>query len=144
MTEEIQSKALDMIQQLAEKMGVAVDQLWATLIMQAKVEAISDIVWIVIMFIPFIISLIIYLNIAKKRKEMEKESNRIFKEEYPKYNTWSREIYVDYEEKQFFSGLIVGFFSFTLLLSMIAIQNIITNLINPNMYAIKYLTNIIQ
>lgn len=48
MNEEVQKKAMDMLEALAEKLGTTLAHLWEVLLLQAKVEAIETGIWLLI------------------------------------------------------------------------------------------------
>jgi hypothetical protein len=48
MNEEVQKKAMEMLEALAEKLGTTLEHLWEVLLLQAKVEAVEVGIWLLI------------------------------------------------------------------------------------------------
>ena len=66
--DELQKQILNRIDTLAAKLGTTADHLWTILVRQAKVEAITDIVWILLVTAA---TVLLYMGY---RKVLERDS----------------------------------------------------------------------
>lgn len=147
MSENMELFVMDTIQQLANKLGVATEEIYKILIRQAYISAVT---WIIILIALTIFSVIMFkfwMKVTKKYKSWQEEKRLSYiRKDSKEYRAWEEENPEPYSfEIRFLTDLFsCGSILLTILLFIANINAIITNLFNPQMYVLRYIQNLIQ
>jgi len=70
----MEQKIVEIIDKLAEKLGVASEAIWSVLVKQAFVEGITSIFWAIIMYLSAFVFYIFVRNLFKEYSEAQKNN----------------------------------------------------------------------
>jgi len=117
---DLKEKAFELLQQLAIKLNTTIENLWGVMVKQGRVEAISSLISIILIWGFGVFLYILHKRFIKKK------------------------IYDEYE-LLIGAPMIIGaiIFSFMLLYSLSCISDVITGFLNPDYWALKQLFEII-
>lgn len=121
MNDEVVQEVLDRLDHLGELSG----QGFEILVRQVYVEAVRDIVWALILFTLVVIATTYlrrcgYLG-GEQRYHLERENDR-------------------YDDTKSISSIVAGLLgALFLMIGLVATTNVVTKLINPEFYAIRYI-----
>lgn len=123
MNEEVQKKAIDMLEALAEKLGTTLEHLWGVLLRQALVEGIYSAVLVVVGALTLGVLIYAYILVVRAgRNESKRENDPFFQ-----------------HLAQIAGGLAFCLFG-TLVCDLLILKNVHTALIcfiNPEYWAIR-------
>ena len=141
-------KAMELIEQLANQLGVAVEYLWATLIKQQYAEGITSLVWVVFGIVMMIIIAIYAPKLTKKADEKYKNLVIDRKTNSTGFSgtTWLSSIEEDNWDNYRKAIPICAFIIFIIMFFMTAcnVEMGVQKLINPDYFALKEILDVIS
>lgn len=122
----------DFLQSLADKLGASVEKVYGVLIKQAKIEAIKDVINLILLIISGIVLYTVFIHIYPYCKPKIPTSQYEFDREWPEWVQLSM-IFTSL-------GILINFI-FILIQVSTTVSSCVTAIMNPESYAIETLAN---
>ena len=141
-------KAMEMLEQLASKLGVAVEYLWTTLVKQQYVEGVTDIILSVFGIIVIVLLLIFAPKITKSASTKYKELANDRRKNGTGYNgsysvsSFEEDHYRNLSQSVLTVSIVIG--CIVLVLTAMFLVFGVQQLLNPDYFALKEVLNTIS
>lgn len=141
-------KAMEMLEQLASKLGVAVEYLWATLVKQQYVEGVTDIILSVFGIVVIVLLVIFAPKITKsasaKHKELanDRRKNGTGYDGSYSVSSFEEDHYRNLSQSVPTISIVIGCIVFVLTAMFLVFG--VQQLLNPDYFALKEVLNTIS
>lgn len=141
-------KAMEMLKQLANKLGVTIEYLWTTLVKQQYVEGVTDIILSVFGIIVIVLLIIFAPKITKSASDKHKELANDRRKNGTGYNgsysvsSYEEDHYRNLSQYVSIVSIVIG--CIVLVLTAMFLVFGVQQLLNPDYFALKEVLNTIS